>query len=91
MKNLYKLNDDQTPRISTHVGKTLVGIDPQMLEDFINDVLFCFDEDLARHISKWRTGSAVNFAAVILNNNYFMLNTLLKYQKRSLQDISYYF
>ena len=39
-ENLYKLNDDQTPRISTHVGKTLVGIDPQMLEDFINDALF---------------------------------------------------
>ena len=35
-ENLYKLNDDQTPRISTRVGKTLVGIDPQMLEDFIN-------------------------------------------------------
>ena len=39
-ENLYKLNDDQTPRISTRVGKTLVGIDPQMLENFINDVLF---------------------------------------------------
>ncbi|WP_462112819.1 ATPase [Campylobacter concisus] len=49
-ENLYKLNDDQTPRISTRVGKTLVGIDPQMLEDFINDALFCFDEDLARYL-----------------------------------------
>lgn len=39
-ENLYNLNDDQTPRISTRVGKTLVGIDPQMLEDFINDALF---------------------------------------------------
>lgn len=29
-ENLYKLNDDQTPRISTRVGKTLVGIDPQV-------------------------------------------------------------
>ena len=47
-ENLYKLNDDQ--RISTRVGKTLVGIDPQMLEDFINDALFCFDEDLARYL-----------------------------------------
>ena len=49
-ENLYKLNDDQTPRISTRVGKTLVGIDPQMLEDFINDALFCFDEGLARYL-----------------------------------------
>jgi len=49
-ENLYKLNDDQTPRISTRVGKTLVGIDPQMLEDFINDALFCFDENLARYL-----------------------------------------
>lgn len=49
-ENLYKLNDDQTPRISTRVGKTLVGIDPQMLEDFINDALFCFDKDLARYL-----------------------------------------
>ena len=49
-ENLYKLNDDQTPRISTRVGKTLVGIDLQMLEDFINDALFCFDEGLARYL-----------------------------------------
>ena len=49
-ENLYKLNDDQTPRISTRVGKTLVGIDPQMLEHFINDALFCFDENLARYL-----------------------------------------
>ena len=26
------------------------GIDPQMLEDFINDALFCFDDDLARYL-----------------------------------------
>ena len=49
-ENLYKLNDDQTPRISTRVGKTLVSIDPQKLEDFINDALFCFDKDLARYL-----------------------------------------
>jgi hypothetical protein len=28
----------------------LKNIDPQMLEDFINDALFCFDEDLARYL-----------------------------------------
>ena len=39
-ENLYKLNDDQTPRISTRVGKTLVGIDPQMLEDLL--MIRCF-------------------------------------------------
>ena len=52
-ENLYKLNDDQTPRISTRVGKTLVGIDPQMLENFINDVLFVltkFAEEPIRHL-----------------------------------------
>ena len=39
-ENLYNLNDDQTPRISTRVGKTLVGIDPQMLEDLL--MIRCF-------------------------------------------------
>ena len=40
LKNLYKLNDDQTPRISTRIGKTLVGIDPQMLDGFVNEMFF---------------------------------------------------
>ena len=39
-ENLYKLNDDQTPRISTCVGKTLVGIEPQMLDGFVNEMFF---------------------------------------------------
>lgn len=50
-ENLYKLNNNQTPRISTKVGKTLVGIEPNKLELFINDILDCFDKDLKDYVS----------------------------------------
>ncbi|BAK70954.1 ATPase [Aliarcobacter butzleri] len=49
-ENLYKLNKSLTPRISTKVGKSLVGIDPDKLELFINDILDCFDNDLKSYI-----------------------------------------
>ena len=51
-ENLYKLNQNFTPRISTKVGKTLVGIDPKNLEEFIIDILDCFDENLKKYIKK---------------------------------------
>lgn len=43
LKNLYKLNGDQTPRISSCIVKALVGIKSQMLENFIEYILICFD------------------------------------------------
>jgi hypothetical protein len=49
-ENLYKLNSNMTPRISTKVGKTLVGIDPNKLEVFICDILDCFDKELKDYI-----------------------------------------
>ncbi len=48
-ENLYKLNISKTPRISTKVGKTLVGIDPEKLEIFLDDILDCFDKDLKNY------------------------------------------
>ena len=65
-ENLYKLNDYQTPRISTRVGKALVAIDPQMLGGFVNEMFF--DKKQARYINNWRTNSALNFVKVRLNN-----------------------
>lgn len=50
-ENLYKLNDDQTPRISTCVGKTLVGIEPQMLDGFVNEMFF--DKKPVRYLNNW--------------------------------------
>lgn len=50
-ENIYKLNDNKTPRISSRVGKTLVGIEPQMIEIFINDVLACFDAELPEYLN----------------------------------------
>ena len=43
---MYKLNQNSTPRISTRIGKTLVGIEPDKIEIFIDDILDCFDKDL---------------------------------------------
>ncbi len=49
-ENLYKLNQNSTPRISTRIGKTLVGIEPDKIEIFIDDILDCFDKDLKDYI-----------------------------------------
>lgn len=49
-ENLYKLNQNSTPRISTKIGKTLVGIDPDKFEFFINDILDCFNKDLKGYL-----------------------------------------
>ncbi|QCD53459.1 ATPase [Campylobacter sp. RM16192] len=45
-ENLYKLNEAKAPRISTRLNNKIVGIMPDMLETFIDDVLDCFDEGL---------------------------------------------
>ncbi|WP_198304779.1 hypothetical protein [Arcobacter vandammei] len=47
---MYKLNPNSTSRISTKIGKTLVGIDPDKFEIFIDDILDCFDKDLKDYI-----------------------------------------
>ncbi|WP_314978028.1 ATPase [Campylobacter rectus] len=45
-ENLFKTNKNGAPRISTRLGKTIVGIDPLKLEIFIDDILDCFDMEL---------------------------------------------
>ncbi len=49
-ENLYKLNENKRPRISTSLKfgkeKVLVGVDPDKLEIFINDLLVSFDKKL---------------------------------------------
>lgn len=57
-----------------------------MLEYFINDALFCFDEDLARYLEWVADNKLRHELRQGRTKQYF----LIKYQKRSLQDISYY-
>ena len=51
-ENLFKTHENGTPRISTRLGKTIVGIDPSSLEIFINDILDCFDIKLKDYYMK---------------------------------------
>ena len=51
-ENLYKTHENGSPRISTRLGKVIVGIDPQNLEVFINDILDCFNERLKDYYLK---------------------------------------
>lgn len=51
-ENLFKTHENGTPRISTRLGKTIVGIDPSNLEIFINDILDCFDIKLKDYYMK---------------------------------------
>ena len=49
-ENLYKLNTDGTPRISTNLDGIVVGVDPESLKLFIDDILCCFNEDLKGYL-----------------------------------------
>lgn len=49
-ENLYKLNLNGTPRISTNQDNIVVGIDPDLLEIFIDDVFVCFDAGLKEYL-----------------------------------------
>ncbi|WP_170018791.1 ATPase [Campylobacter sp. RM16190] len=53
-ENLYKLNDSGTPRVSAckEFGKTrvIIGINPNMIETFINDLLACFGDDVRGYL-----------------------------------------
>ncbi|QKF93137.1 ATPase [Campylobacter sp. CCUG 57310] len=48
-ENLYKLNKNGAPRISTKHDEIIVGIDPDLLESFIDDILECFDNGLKEY------------------------------------------
>lgn len=56
-KILYKLNKSRTPRASTCqvFGKirVIIGVDPNMIETFINDLLACFGDDARRYLQVW--------------------------------------
>lgn len=47
---IYKLNTDGTPRISTNLDGIVVGIDPENLKLFIDDILCCFNENLKGYL-----------------------------------------
>ena len=49
-ENLFKLNENGTPRISTNLHGQIIGIEPQKIETFLNDVLKCFDRDLIEYL-----------------------------------------
>lgn len=50
-ENLYKLNENKTPRLSTKRGKTIIGIEPTKIECFLNDILKCFDSGLIEYLN----------------------------------------
>ena len=49
-ENLYKINADGTPRLTKISGKNIISIMPEHIEDFIDDLIFYFDEDLAGYL-----------------------------------------
>ncbi len=49
-ENLYKLNEYGAPRISTRLNDKIVGVMPDMLETFINDVLDCLDSEIREYL-----------------------------------------
>ena len=51
-ENLYKLNPKGTPRISTRHDNIVVGIDPEKLEIFVNDVLDCLDNEIREYLQR---------------------------------------
>ena len=52
-ENLYKTNQTNgknAPRITTKINKNIIGIEPNMIENYINDALECFDKELVNYI-----------------------------------------
>ena len=49
-ENLYKLNEYGAPRISTRLNDKIVGVMPDMLETFIDDVLDCLDSEIREYL-----------------------------------------
>ena len=51
-ENLYKLNEYGAPRISTRLNDKIVGVMPDMLETFIDDVLDCLDCKIREYLQR---------------------------------------
>jgi len=49
-ENLYKINADGTLRLTKINGKNIISIMPEHIEDFIDDLIFYFDEDLVGYL-----------------------------------------
>jgi ATPase len=49
-ENLYKINADGTQRLTKINGKNIISIMPERIEDFIDDLIFYFDEDLVGYL-----------------------------------------
>ncbi len=49
-ENLYKINADGTPRINKIMGNIIVNIAREHIEDFIDDLIFYFYEDLVGYL-----------------------------------------
>lgn len=49
-ENLFKTHENKSPRISTRLGKTIVGIDPDKLECFLDDFLDSFESGLKDYV-----------------------------------------
>lgn len=49
-ENLYKLNEFKAPRISTKINNKIVGVMPDMLNIFLDDMLACFGDDVREYL-----------------------------------------
>lgn len=49
-ENLYKLNKYGAPRISTRLNDKIMGVMPDMLEVFVDDVLDCLDSEIREYL-----------------------------------------
>lgn len=56
-ENLYKLNANNTPRLSTKQNDIIVGIEPKYIEYFLKDVLKCFDTGLIEYLEGGAQGA----------------------------------
>jgi hypothetical protein len=56
-ENLYKLNANGTPRLSTKLQEIIIGIEPSKIEIFLNDILKCFDEGLIEYLEGGAQGA----------------------------------
>lgn len=49
-ENLYKLNENSTPRLSTKLHGQIIGIEPNNINAFLDDILTSFDDKILEYL-----------------------------------------
>lgn len=49
-ENLYKLNENTTPRLSTKLHGQIIGIEPKSINTFLDDILISFDDRILKYL-----------------------------------------